>query len=187
MESKINDDINRVLDEVLISREYVNQVHSSIHQQIWEVRRIAEETRSRVGVLMGLVILLLVILCWKFIAAIFVWFAGCLLLLYKFLQPEIDSITGWDIASFIFWALMIYFAAFISFHLIKNLISLLIRLSSEKIKDESTKAESGQSGTNQTAYSDGTDRAAYAERMSDYLREAQSYLDKQKEAKFGGK
>ena len=108
-------------------------------------------------------------------------------LAFMFLQPEIDSITGWDVASFIFWALIIYFAAFISFHLVKNLISLLIRFSSEKIKDESTKAESGQSGTNQAAYSDGTDRAAYAERMSDYLREAQSYLDKQKEAKFGGK
>jgi t-SNARE complex subunit (syntaxin) len=54
---------DRLIDEVLITREYVNQVSDSLHQQIWDARRVANETRFIVGIVFWLVCLLVVIIC----------------------------------------------------------------------------------------------------------------------------
>ena len=192
MQSKNQSDNDRVLDEVLITRNYVNQVSDSIHQQVWEVRRVAQETRFIAGVVLGLVCLILIIICWKFIAAILIWLAEVILLLYKYLEPAIDSISSRDIALFIFWSILIFIAGFLTIFLVillKNLwpgSKLQIRthqiFSKRKIAKIQTELALAEVRNEQV----NAERTAYSQRMNEYLQDAQSYLAKQKEAKFKG-
>ena len=46
MQSNIHSDNDRAIDEVLITREYIHQVSDSLHQQIWEARRVLARCSS---------------------------------------------------------------------------------------------------------------------------------------------
>ena len=194
MESNNHSDNDRVLDEVLITREYVSQVSDSLHQQIWEVRRVAQETRYIVGFVLGLVCLTFLILCWEFIAALFIWMAGFILILHKNLEPIIDSIKIHDVLMVIFWSLIIFIAGFlvIFFVLAAKILSislwsgskLQIRTRQIFSKRNTRKIQTELAGDSNEKFN--IEKTAYSQRMNEYLKEAEIFLDKKKEAKFKG-
>ena len=114
MQSNDRNKDDYVLDEELTTREYIHQVSDSLHQQIWEVRRITNETRFIVGSIFWIVCLLFVIISWNFIAAIVTWLIGFLLLLHKAIEPAIESVSWSDVQKFFFWSVLIFVGGFIS-------------------------------------------------------------------------
>jgi len=195
MNSKNHNDLDQVLKEVRITRDYFNQVSDSIHQQIWEVRTVAQQTRQIVLLLLGLVSLLLIILCWKFIAAIFLWLTAFILLFYKFIEPAIDKITIDGVLLLLFWLVVTFIAGFLSIFLTRVTPTLFkifwegsnmqfrTRQILNKGNDITTKSEKAEAGND----ADGSGETTYSQRMNTYLQEAQSYLEKQKEARLKDK
>ena len=194
MQSDNDIDNDRVIDEVLITREYINQVSDSLHQQIWEARRVANETRFIVGIVFWLVCLMVVITCWNFIAALFTWLAGIALLLYKILEPTIESITRRDIQNLLFWSILIFIAGFITIFLFSAAKILLktmwtgsqLQTHTKKIleKRSAVKKQTELAEVQNKKFD--AEKTAYSQRMNEYLREAENFLDKKKEAKFKG-
>ena len=192
MKSKNHNEPDRVLEEVEKTQNYINQVSDSIHQQIWEMRRVVQEIRFIIGLLLGLVILNLVILFWKFIAATFFWLCGLILLLYKFLEPTIDLITFRGVANFIFWSLTSLMAGFLFLFVVRAAPYLLrswwqeskVKIRIRQILGKSNTAAKQNESSDVGDQQIDPEKTAYSRRMYDYLHEAESYLDKQKEAKM---
>jgi predicted membrane protein len=192
MQSDNHIDNDRVIDELLITREYIHQVSDSLHQQIWEARRVANETRFIVGIVFWLVCLMVVIICWNFIVAILAWLAGFALLAYKIVEPTIESITRRDIQHLVFWSALIFIAGFLTIFLFRASQILLkamwtgsqLQTCAKKILNKrSTEKKQTELADVQNKKVD-AEKIARAQRMNEYRQEAENFLNKKKEAKF---
>jgi len=192
MQSDNHIDDDRVIDELLITREYIHQVSDSLHQQIWEARRVANETRFIVGIVFWLVCLMVVIICWNFIVAILAWLAGFALLAYKIVEPTIESITRRDIQHLVFWSVLIFIAGFLTIFLFRASQILLkamwtgsqLQTRAKKILNKrSTEKKQTELADVQNKKVD-AEKIARAQRMNEYRQEAENFLNKKKEAKF---
>jgi len=192
MQSDNHIDNDRVIDELLITREYIHQVSDSLHQQIWEARRVANETRFIVGIVFWLVCLMVVIICWNFIVAILAWLAGFALLAYKIVEPTIESITRRDIQHLVFWSVLIFIAGFLTIFLFRaSQILLKAMWTGSQLQTRAKKILNKLSSENkQTELADvqnkkvDAEKIARAQRMNEYRQEAENFLNKNKEAKF---
>jgi predicted membrane protein len=192
MQSDNHIDNDRVIDELLITREYIHQVSDSLHQQIWEARRLANETRFIVGIVFWLVCLMVVIICWNFIVAILAWLAGFALLAYKIVEPTIESITRRDIQHLVFWSVLIFIAGFLTIFLFRaSQILLKAMWTGSQLQTRAKKILNKLSSENkQTELADvqnkkvDAEKIARAQRMNEYRQEAENFLNKNKEAKF---
>ena len=192
MQSDNHIDNDRVIDELLITREYIHQVSDSLHQQIWEARRVANETRFIVGIVFWLVCLMVVIICWNFIVAILAWLAGFALLAYKIVEPTIESITRRDIQHLVFWSVLIFIAGFLTIFLFRaSQILLKAMWTGSQLQSRAKKILNKRSTEKkQTELADvqnkkvDAEKIARAQRMNEYRQEAENFLNKKKEAKF---
>jgi predicted membrane protein len=192
MQSDNHIDNDRVIDELLITREYIHQVSDSLHQQIWEARRVANETRFIVGIVFWLVCLMVVIICWNFIVAILAWLAGFALLAYTIVEPTIESITRRDIQHLVFWSVLIFIAGFLTIFLFRASKILLkamwtgsqLQTRAKKILNKrSTEKKQTELADVQNKKVD-AEKIARAQRMNEYRQEAENFLNKKKETKF---
>ena len=192
MQSDNHIDNDRVIDELLITREYIHQVSDSLHQQIWEARRVANETRFIVGIVFWLVCLMVVIICWNFIVAILAWLAGFALLAYKIVEPTIESITRRDIQHLVFWSVLIFIAGFLTIFLFRaSQILLKAMWTGSQLQSRAKKILNKRSTEKkQTELADvqnkkvDAEKIARAQRMNEYRQEAENFLNKKKETKF---
>lgn len=192
MQSDNHIDNDRAIDEVLITREYIHQVSDSLHQKIWEARRVANETRFIVGIVFWLVCLMVVVICWNFIAAFFSWLTGLALLSYKILEPAIESITRHDIQLLVFWSIFIFIVGFLTIFLFKAAQILIktmwtgsqLKTRVKKIFDKGSATKKHTELAEVQNKKVDTEKTAYTKRMNEYRQEAENFLDKKKEVKF---
>lgn len=167
------------------TRDYVYKVSDLNHELLWEIRIISKNIKYTLGILLFLTILILLTLWWKFIVATFIWLSGIILLLYKILEPTIDSTSGRDIVMYIFWALITYFAiGFIYIFLTKIIPKLwstiYLQVRARRTLDKSNPATSQTDSPEVSNQLVDYEKMAYSERMNNYLKEAQSWLEKNK-------